>query len=310
MTRRTPLLLAVVCLLLAGACGLSRSGEEAVEQEAGGSYGAGLDLDVEDEGGGTGEGSARGAQSSTGSGDGDPAVETVKPIQGLAKSSGLATPRDKSALGANALMYLRNTTPELAIEINAVNGREPSPGALSHLEAVLASVLDKPGGIDVLPVKTFTSSHSAYTESDVRRIEERERTEWSTQDRAVIHVLYLNGSSVENPRGLGAAYRASSIVVYPEELEDATTAIVGRTALERAVTVHEVGHLLGLVNIGYESPRDHEDPEHPGHSKNPDSVMYWAVETGAVATILGGPPPDDFDADDRADLADRRTGKL
>ena len=45
------------------------------------------------------------------------------------------------------------------------------------------------------------------------------------------------------------------------------------------------------------------DPEHPGHSPNRGSVMYHAVESTLLGTVLSGGPPRDFDADDLADLA-------
>ena len=50
---------------------------------------------------------------------------------------------------------------------------------------------------------------------------------------------------------------------------------------------------LGLVNLVYTSPADHEDAGHPGHSNNEDSVMYWAVkdcEPFTVPAFLSGEP--------------------
>ena len=55
--------------------------------------------------------------------------------------------------------------------------------------------------------------------------------------------------------------------------------------VENSVLVHEVGHLLGLVNL-YQSPVDHEDPDHPGHSNNDESVMYWAIESADVSNFI------------------------
>jgi hypothetical protein len=47
----------------------------------------------------------------------------------------------------------------------------------------------------------------------------------------------------------------------------------------------------------------HEDAAHPGHSTNRDSVMYWQAEgTDVVSLFLQGGAPDDFDANDIADL--------
>lgn len=212
-------------------------------------------------------------------------------------------------MGNNALVYLRGAFPKLAIEINAAGSREPSPEALDRLNQRLASVVDKPGGIEILPVKTFSSTRTEYSLDDVKAVEQLARKEWSTDERVVIHLLYLNGRP-DYGNALGTAYGASSIVIFPDRLENAVTPVVGRATLERAVLVHEVGHLLGLINIGYKSPRDHEDPEHPTHSRSQDSVMFWGIETDAVSSLFPGGPTDDYDADDRADLADRATGKL
>ena len=46
-----------------------------------------------------------------------------------------------------------------------------------------------------------------------------------------------------------------------------------------------------------------EDPDHPGHSPNRGSVMYWAVERDLVGTLLGAGPATTFDDADRAELA-------
>src|SRR5581483_9374283 len=71
--------------------------------------------------------------------------------------------------------------------------------------------------------------------------------------------------------------------------------------MELAVATHELGHLLGLVDLVLHTGR--EDAEHPGHSPNRDSVMFWAVETDLVSTLLGASPSTRFDAADLADLA-------
>jgi hypothetical protein len=77
-------------------------------------------------------------------------------------------------------------------------------------------------------------------------------------------------------------------------------------AVQRAVTTHEVGHVLGLVDLFLATGR--ADKEHPGHSTNRNSVMYWAVESSLVGDLLTGGPPQDFDDADLADLATIRRG--
>ena len=62
--------------------------------------------------------------------------------------------------------------------------------------------------------------------------------------------------------------------------------------------------------MGYTSPHDHEDHEHPHHSNNEESVMYWAVESQDFYNQLDGEPPNNFDSYDLDDLNLMRQGKL
>ena len=108
------------------------------------------------------------------------------------------------------------------------------------------------------------------------------------------------------------AVDASTVAVFKDSVEDAE-GFLGRPSseeVERAVTIHEAGHLLGLVNLVYQSPIDHEDPDHPGHSSNDDSVMYWAIESNTVGNFISGNIPDEFDADDKSDLEQMASGEL
>jgi len=112
---------------------------------------------------------------------------------------------------------------------------------------------------------------------------------------------------------LGVAVDASTVALFGDSIEEAEPPIFARPSadeIEKAVLVHEIGHLLGLVNLVYQSPVDHEDPEHPGHSNNEDSVMYWAVETIGIAQFISGTLPNEFDQDDLNDLAGISDGTI
>ena len=124
-------------------------------------------------------------------------------------------------------------------------------------------------------------------------------------DSALAHPLEKDGV-------LGVAVDASTAAVFLDDVRDAE-GLFGRPSaeqIEEAVVVHEVGHLLGLVNLVYTSAHDHEDADNPGHSNNEDSVMYWAVESSDVGSFVSNDVPDDFDADDRDDLTSLASGEL
>lgn len=220
---------------------------------------------------------------------------------------------DRGSLGGNAHLYLNRRVPRLVVEIDAVKGFEPSSTAIDTLASRLKSVVDKPAGVDVLLVETFTDGREMWTDDDLRQAAERNRDHYSTRNVMVVYVLYVNGSRDEAADALGMAYSSSAYAVFAERIrESAATPLIPATAIEQAVIVHEMGHVLSLVNIGYDSPRDHEDSDHEYHSKNTNSVMYWAVDNVGVANLLGGrpSPPTDFDTSDKADLEDIKNGRL
>ncbi|WP_422747023.1 hypothetical protein ACN27E_04910 [Mycobacterium sp. WMMD1722] len=142
----------------------------------------------------------------------------------------------------------------------------------------------------------------------MRTVEQENRDTVTRGDTASMYVLSANGTFSDQQGVIGVAYSSSSFVLFLEQNQ--ARGFGDSNAVERAVLVHEAGHLLALVNIGYSSPREREDPDHPNHSASEESVMHWAVESVSILSALGGGPPDDFDADDRADLADIASGSI
>jgi len=130
----------------------------------------------------------------------------------------------------------------------------------------------------------------------------------STGSEAVLRLLFLTGEFADEPSAIGVAVDATTAAVFTDKVEQARGLLGDRTRFETAVATHELGHLLGLVDLVLDTGR--EDPEHPGHSRSRDSVMFWAVESDLIGSLLGGGPPTTFDAADRADLVaiGRRSG--
>lgn len=217
-------------------------------------------------------------------------------------------PADRAGLGALCRPYLRAEYPRLVVEIDVQAGAELTPGAVEHLLAVLRSVVAKPGGVVTAGGNTVAGGSQTWSVEQIAQTAAANRSQFSSSEQVVLYVLALRGQLGAGGT-LGVAYNASEFAVFPDEMGALATLLGGPTALERAVLVHEAGHLLCLVNVTYDSAIPHEDAEHPHHSNDRTSVMYWAIETSAVAQLFSGPPPDDFTAADRADLDGLRTGR-
>lgn len=203
-----------------------------------------------------------------------------------------------SGVGGYAAFYLRPTpATAIVLDIHAQSGGAPASATVSHVQRVLSQVSGKP--VD-LNAGTVSGGARSWTSDEIRALAD---TTGSSQqpDRAALKLLFLRGGFAGSDSVLGVAVRSDVAAVFPDRLDEAAGVLGDRDRIEDAVTMHEVGHLLGLVDIVLDTGR--EDPEHPGHSANEDSVMYWAVESTLVGSLLAGGPPTDFDDADLRDLA-------
>lgn len=195
---------------------------------------------------------------------------------------------------------------KLVVEVDYVDGYRPAAAAVSLLEQRMQERLSKPGGITIEQT-AVESSRSTYSVNDLRAMESQHRDRQPTGDTMVLYVLYVNGghsSDTGSSQVLGVQYGRASIAIFKETVRESEGlgAAFGSTEVEQAVLVHEFGHAAGLVNNGLPMVDDHEDPDHPKHSRNPDSVMYWAVENTFGLDSLTGNIPKQFDSNDIADF--------
>lgn len=201
---------------------------------------------------------------------------------------------------------------DMVIEIDHAPGYAPEASTVQLLTDRLEDVCDKPDGIRAAITETEFNHAGAWSANDVRE-QALEHREAPPMDGTTLrwHLLFPAGA-YDDDSVLGVAVNAADVAVFRDSIDDAENILRRPSAenIENSVTLHEVGHLLGLVNLVYTSPRDHEDPDHPGHSSNEDSVMYWAVESSSLGAIFSGELPNDFDDDDRADLEDLASGDI
>lgn len=220
---------------------------------------------------------------------------------------------DAGGVGVNGRAMLRGDRPVLVIEIDVQEGVSVDQAAVDHMVAEVSRHVDKPGGITFAGGNTFASDRDGWTTDDLRAAAAQHRSTATTDDQVSVHVLYVAGGHMdggEQTSAIGLAYSASNVALFPQRWSGLGGLLGSERQTERAVLVHEMGHLFGLVNIGYQSEIDHEDPEHPGHSSNDGSVMFHAIESTLIGQVFQGSPPDRFDDADAADLAGLRDGRL
>jgi hypothetical protein len=208
-------------------------------------------------------------------------------------------------VGAFARTILRPApATRIVVELLVESGAGPTSATTTHLTKVLGDATGKTVSL-AGPVALPTGDGHA-TEDEIRATADGSTQQRQGGGQAVLHLLFLHGDFNGKSDVLGVAVRGDVVAMFHDQIQQAATPLVSSKTVEDAVTEHEVGHLLGLVDLVLHTGR--EDPQHPGHSRNSRSVMYYAIDSDLIGQVFNGPPPTDFDDADRADLAALRSG--
>ena len=196
----------------------------------------------------------------------------------------------------------------LIVELVYIEGTQPSQTTINNFVSFLETRTFKPDGITVQSRAIPSPGTGPYTNQEITAIEDTNRTLYNTADRIAIWAFFADSESASNTGGgvvLGTAYRNTSFVIYEESIHGYSDSPLepNRSVLETTVINHELGHLLGLTNLGATLQSDHEDINHQKHCDVDDCLMYYAAETGSgiVNMVSGGNVPS-LDAQCIADL--------
>ena len=203
---------------------------------------------------------------------------------------------------ANELLSAASFT-SVKIEIQYMPGFAPDAAALNNITSFLNSLINKPGGITIVQSQISASGKTVLSLNDIATIEKNKRTVYTSGSQLGVYFLFTDGSYTD-ANVLGLAYRNTSMCILGKTIHDNSGAIgqASRTKLESTVLEHELGHILGLVDVGTVMQTNHKDAAHGSHCNNTNCLMYYASETTDVLGFLitGSIPP--LDANCKADL--------
>lgn len=192
----------------------------------------------------------------------------------------------------------------LTIEVDYVEGFQPSQAALNNLKSFLEARLNKPGGISITLDDMISSpGGSPYSSQEAFDIEKENRDTYSQGNTLAAYFLILDGQA-EQENVLGFAYFNTSMALLGGTIESNSGGFnqPSKETVETAVLQHEFGHILGLVNNGTAAVQNHEDQNNEAHCNVDSCLMYFAVRTSDFMNNLTGGNVPELDAQCIQDL--------
>jgi hypothetical protein len=232
------------------------------------------------------------------------ALSCSKKDSGYVNNPGISSSLHNRSVGASSNELLAaNKYTSLKIEVQYMTGFAPDAPALAHLQSILASLVNKPAGITIVTKEIPASTNTSLSLNQVIDIEKNNRTVFTNGTELGVYVLYTNGA-YSDPIVLGIAYNNTSVDFFVKKIRDNSGAIgqASRTKLVATVAEHEMGHLLGLVDLGSNMQVAHKDAAHGSHCSNTNCLMYYASETTDILGFLITGNIPSFDANCKADL--------
>lgn len=200
----------------------------------------------------------------------------------------------KQAVGYSANDILSgNNFQEIEIELMYIDGYKPEQRSINNVVDFIKNKTYKTT-ITVTPRVIQKTNSNTYSITDIKTLEDNNRVRFTQDGKITIAALFVNGASSSNNGNnivLGTAYRNTSFVMYQETIQGLSDSPfeTNRVTLETSVMLHEICHLLGLVNVGTNMVKNHQDSNHGAHCNVDSCLMYYALENGnTISNTLTG----------------------
>lgn len=200
---------------------------------------------------------------------------------------------DHRNVGASSGELLSATAyTSLVVELQYGPGMQLQDQTVTNLRSFLEQRLNKPGGIAIQTKPVGSIGKAAVTTSDINAFTDQNRTAYTDGDRITVYV-YITDAGFSTANVAGIAYRNTSVCLFGKTIQSNSGGInqASRVKVESGVLLHEIGHLLGLVNNGTGMVTPHEDADNRAHCTNTNCLMYYTIETTGLMNMLSNSIP-------------------
>ena len=193
----------------------------------------------------------------------------------------------------DAAEYFSDRVTEFKIKVFYEESIEPAVGPIDG--AASAWVITFESFVELFKTHTARIVTVPRTLAEMTEINRKNVAEWdeaklvalanslpvpSSPGQAIAAVIYVRGNYKGENTVLGLHFSGvRAAFIFKDNLTRFSGTEDFLKRLEQATVVHELGHVIGLVNNGVPMVTPHEDFEHPHHSTDVDDVMYWDLVT-------------------------------